>query len=58
MQLLSALTAAVISSSTGKEDAGEWLEAKMVPKGHRGWNIPLCRRLLGGKGAEEMGWLQ
>ena len=45
-------------SSAGKEDAGEWLETKMVPKGQRGWNIPLCWRLLGGKGAENMGWLQ
>lgn len=47
-----------MSSSAGKEDAGEWLETKMVPKGQRGGNIPVCWRLLGGKGAESMGWLQ
>jgi hypothetical protein len=47
-----------MSWSAGKEDAGEWLETKMVPKGQRGWNVPLRRRLLGGKGAENMGRLQ
>jgi hypothetical protein len=59
MQRFSALTEIMyISSSAGKEDAGEWLETKMVPKGQRRWIIPLRWRLLGGKGAEEMGWLQ
>jgi hypothetical protein len=46
-----------MSSYLGKEDAGEWLETKMVPKGQGGRDIPLYRRILGGKGAEEMGWL-
>lgn len=51
------LTRVILSVFAGTEDAGEWLETKMVWKGYRGWSIPLHGRLLGGKRAGEMGWL-
>ena len=51
---ISNLTVALLAVT---DDAGQWLETKMVPEGWQRRDIPLCGRLLGGERAGEMGWM-